>query len=217
MKPNDQHIRDLFQSKLEGAQAPVDPAIWSAVQSGLPGAAGAAGAASGGAAFTGMTAWLVAAVVGVGIATAVIFAVSGDDDKQSPVVTEVQAEVIGEKQDETKQQAEAQDDSAASGQAEVDLATSQEVKEKAGGSEAHLANASTDETSVPQIITGGSPDTIHSHKAEQAEDEPNFTGAQASDDTQTPAQTQELPESAVPVTAQFAVVKDPLNDLKGQL
>ncbi|WP_306641287.1 gliding motility-associated C-terminal domain-containing protein [Sanyastnella coralliicola] len=79
----DQHIRDLLQQKLSGAEAPVDPNIWSQLQQQLPTPGGAAsGSAGGGAAgasggFSAVAGVIATVVVGGAIALGVYF--SGDD------------------------------------------------------------------------------------------------------------------------------------------
>lgn len=93
----DQHIRDLLQQKLSGAEAPVDPNIWSQLQQQLPTPGGAAsGSAGGGAAgtsggFSAAAGVIATVVVGGAIALGVFF--SGDDTAASTPTQEEQVVV----------------------------------------------------------------------------------------------------------------------------
>ena len=97
------NIEKLFSDALKNYEAPVDPAAWQAVQSGIQGAAGSSAAAGGSgqgfwsgviARIPGGMAGLGAAVVGTSIIIGSIYIFSTDDKKVAEVKPGVTEQAI---------------------------------------------------------------------------------------------------------------------------
>ncbi|MFT5185528.1 MAG: hypothetical protein ACI84C_002676 [Flavobacteriales bacterium] len=80
MKLTDDQIQKLFGEKLADAQAPVDPAIWSSVQSSIGGAASASGSG-----LFGSLGWVASAAAVVAISVVAYVALKDDQPLPEPV------------------------------------------------------------------------------------------------------------------------------------
>ncbi len=80
MKLTDDQIQKLFGEKLADAQAPVDPAIWSSVQSSIGGAAGATGSG-----LFGSLGWIAGAVAVVAISVVGYITLKDDSTSTNPI------------------------------------------------------------------------------------------------------------------------------------
>ena len=82
MSQDTNHIEELFRSKLQNLESPVDSQLWQSIQAGMQANAGTSAAAATKAGLSGLTKGLIiaSAVVGVGVATWI--GVQSSDDKQ---------------------------------------------------------------------------------------------------------------------------------------
>lgn len=151
MKLTDDQIQKLFGEKLADAQAPVDPAIWSSVQSSIGGAAGATGSG-----LLGSFGWVASAVAVVAISVVAYVALKEDKPTTEPAQVNTPIE---------------QDAPASTDLEEIEIVENADVRHISAEDKSHThSEKSTSSTSSIQQDELTSPDKIQENPIDQSTD-----------------------------------------------